>query len=308
MADDFNPKSTQAFKAGNTWLEGKIGSELRNIDNPLLRGAAGDLLKTVFPSFGGADYTNNSYENMLRKAILKKQAEAGNEAALSILQAAEGNGATPGDTLAQKYDWRARLRPKAGGADKFYAKLGDDDYLMKPIKDSNGLVWQYTPQIFLSGTAEYNQQLMQGMNYPINTFINGRAPDIPVTADFTANDAYEARYLLAVMTFLRVCTKAYFGDPAVASGDYGTPPPVMVFEYLGDHGFNKVPVVVSNYQMQLPDDVDYVPVEHRGTVTYVPAKTSITVNLMPTYTPHKLRRRFDLESVANGKAYKDGFI
>ena len=110
------------------------------------------------------------------------------------------------------------------------------------------------------------------------------------------------------MTFLRISTKGYFGDKAVEQGKYGTPPPVLIFEYLGDHGFNKVPVVVTNYNMQLPEDVDYVPVEVEGTVTYVPTRTNIMVNLTPTYTPHKLRRRFDLDAITNGIAYKDGFI
>jgi len=110
------------------------------------------------------------------------------------------------------------------------------------------------------------------------------------------------------MTFLKICTKAYFGDTAVASGDFGTPPPVMLFEYLGDHGFNKVPVVVTNYSMQLADDVDYVPVVVNDQTTFVPSKTNITITLTPTYTPHKLRRRFDLNAVKTGRAYKDGFI
>ena len=49
-------------------------------------------------------------------------------------------------------------------------------------------------------------------------------------------------------------------------------------------------------------------VEVEGTVTYVPTRTNIMVNLTPTYTPHKLRRRFDLDAITNGIAYKDGFI
>jgi hypothetical protein len=160
----------------------------------------------------------------------------------------------------------------------------------------------------MSGSAEYNETMMQGMNYPINTFISSRPPDIPITADFSANDIYEARYLLAVMTFLKVCTKAAFGDDAVAKGTAGTPPPVLLFEYLGDHGFNKVPVVVTNWSMQLPDNVDYVPVVVNDTTTYVPTLTNIMINLKPQYTPHKLRRRFSVEGVTSGAQYKDGFI
>ena len=179
---------------------------------------------------------------------------------------------------------------------------------MRPIQESGGMVWQHTPSIFLNGTADYDQKYMQGMNYPINTYFHSRAPEIPVTADFTANDQYEARYMLAVLTFLRIATKGFYGDSAVANGRYGTPPPVMVFEYLGDHGFNKVPVVVTNYQFQLDNNVDYVPVTVQDTVTYVPTMANILVTLSPTFTPTKLRRKFDLQAVANGALYKDGFI
>jgi hypothetical protein len=255
------------------------------------------------PGFGGGipDFTDNGYRNIVNARLSDIAQKTSNVIAAQ-------NTITTSEELSKGYDWRARLRPKAGGVEQFYSKHPEGDALMRPLQESGGLVWQYTPNIFLSGTAEYNQALMQGMNYPINTFVSGRAPDIPVAADFTANDIYEARYLLAVMTFLKVCTKAYFGDAAVASGDYGTPPPVLLFEYLGDHGFNKVPVVVTNYSIQLSDDVDYVPVLVNKTVTHVPTKTNIVITLTPNYTPHKLRRRFDLNAVRSGQAYKDGFI
>ena len=88
---------------------------------------------------------------------------------------------------------------------------------------------------------------------------------------------------------------------------------MLLFEYMGEHGFNKVPVVISNYQIELPNSVDYVPVKlpgetEEGATTFVPTKCNIVVNLMPTYTPHKLRRRFDLDAIRTGKMYKDGFI
>lgn len=291
------------FKAIDSKLNNITGKAVSGINNKYLRAGAQNLLDTFLPGFGGGtpDFRDNAYADLINARVAQTAAEQNNVIAQAVMS--ETN-----ESLKSNYDWRARLRPKNGGADKFYSSLGNADYLLRPIKESGGLVWQYTPTIFLSGTADYNQALMQGMNYPINTFTNSRAPDIPVTADFTANNAYEARYLLAVMTFLRVCTKAYFGDTAVASGDYGTPPPVLLFEYLGDHGFNKVPVVVGSYQMSLPDDVDYVPVVFRDEITYVPSKSNITVNLIPTYTPHKIRRKFDLQGITNGATYKDGFI
>jgi len=283
---------------------GKLPGELPRL--------VGGGLDAFLPGLGGGppDYSDNTYANLIRI----KYAQSENEEL-----ALRGNPVPSSGALKTSRDWRARLRPKKGGAAQFYSRLGSNDYLLKPIEETGGLVWQYTPTIYLSGSANYSQADPQGSNYPINTFVNGRAPDLSLTADFTANDAYEARYLLAVLVFLRVATKAYYGDSAVASGRYGTPPPVLLFEYMGDHGFNKVPVVITNYTMQLPDDCDYVPVvtginsDSDGTdgnsgneVTYVPTVTNLTVTLTPTYTPHKLRRRFNLEELTNGKLYNDG--
>jgi hypothetical protein len=294
-----------ATRALNSRIQNEVGGALNRIGNPILRGAAGQLIDNLLPGFGGGtpDFTDNAFRSAIAERV--EQIVASTDQAGEIQLVTSDSAGKVGEN----YDWRARLRPKNGGVTRFFSKLGNEaNYLLKPLDEAGGLIWQYTPTIFMSGSAEYNEAMMQGMNYPINTFISSRPPDIPVTADFSANNIYEARYLLAVMTFLKICTKAYFGDDAVAKGTAGTPPPVMLFEYLGDHGFNKVPVVVTNYSMQLPDNVDYVPVQVGDTVTYVPTLTNIMINLKPQYTPHKLRRRFSLEAITSGAAYRDGFI
>lgn len=296
------------FPAAQRALVSKInnvaGGAVNKINNPILRGVAGQLIDNLLPGFGGGtpDFTDNAFREAVGDRV--KQLLTATEQAATIQIKT-----TDAGKLKDTYDWRARLRPKNGGIEKFYSKAGiPTNYLLEPLQDSGGIVWQYTPNIFISGSAEYNEALMQGMNYPINTFISSRPPDIPVAADFSANNQYEARYLLAVMTFLKICTKAYFGDDAVAKGQAGVPPPVLLFEYLGDHGFNKVPVVVTNWSMQLADNVDYVPVQVNDTVTYVPTLTNIVINLKPQYTPHKLRKRFSVEGITSGIQYKDGFI
>ncbi|MDA8915688.1 hypothetical protein N9I01_00515 [bacterium] len=218
--------------------------------------------------------------------------------------------------ITSNVDWRARLRPKNGGRDLFWRGADESanagtDYLLKPLFDAGGLVWQYTPDVLVSAQVNYNQTDFHGQNYPVMTYKNTIPPSIPITSDFSANTVPEARYLLAVMHFCKVATKSFGGDAAVASGFYGTPPPVLLFEYLGHHGFNKVPVVLTSYSMNLAADVDYVPVAtgvNDESVTYVPTMCNFQINLQPTYTPHKLRKRFDLQSFTTGKNYKDGFI
>ena len=214
------------------------------------------------------------------------------------------------------FDWRARLRPKNGGKDLFWkgadpALDGDVDYMLKPLHDAGGLVWQYTPDIMVSSQVNYNQPDFHGQNYPLMTYKNTIPPAFPVTSDFSANTIDEARYMLAVIHFCKVATKSFFGDTAVESGYYGTPPPVLLFEYLGHHGFNKVPVVITSYSVQYPADVDYVPVATDvlgQEVTYVPTMMNLQINLQPSYTPHKLRKTFNLQAFTTGKNYKDGFV
>lgn len=278
--------------------------KLRN-KNPLLGDIAGGLLGKVFPGFGGtqADYGSSSFDKVIANKLAESLAEK-----KSFINTASTDELTldTGQPHMENYDWRARLRPKKGGEETFYNALGADQYLMQPIQDSGGLVWQTTPQIFLSGTSEYESHQEQGMNYPVQTFNKSVPPELPVAADFYATNNYEARYLLAVYTFIKIATKGYYGDRAVIDKDYGTPPPVLLFEYMGEYGFNKIPVVISNYTIQYPDDVDYVPVTFGDKVTYVPSRSNIMLNLSTAYTPHRVRRNFSIHNVANGTL--PGFI
>ena len=87
---------------------------------------------------------------------------------------------------------------------------------------------------------------------------------------------------------------------------------VLLFEYLGEHGFNKVPVIIKDYSIQLDPEVDYVPVHYKmkgaDTVTYVPTSCFISINMSVSYTPKKLRKQFDIKGLTTGAAYSDGFI
>lgn len=295
------------LNALNSKLNNKAADLIGGISNPIAREGVQNLLDTALPGFGGGtpDYRNKNAYSALVENYITSNAEQGILSSQSNI--------TSDEHLQKKHDWRARLRPKNGGAEQFYNAIEGGDYLMRPIQESGGLVWQYTPSLFLNGGAVYDQQEAQGSNYSINTYVQSKMPIIPLTADFTANTDYEARYMLGLITFIKVATKSYYGDAAVADGKYGTPPPVLIFEYLGEHGFNKVPVVISNYSIQYPDDVDYVPVRTNiadgdKNITYVPTRSTVTIDLLPTYTPHKLRKRFDLDDISSGRNYKDGFI
>lgn len=216
-----------------------------------------------------------------------------------------------------KFDWRARIRPKRGGEDIAYgmvdAQGNAKDSILSPLKERGGIVYPYTPNIFLQATVDYDEHSQHGSNYPFYTYLNSKPATLPVQGQFTANTLEEAQYMLAIFHFLRSVTKGFYGDSAVEQGFYGTPPPVLMFEYLGHYGFNKVPVIIRSFNFQLPDGVDYVPVRFKHptageTVTYMPSETDIMIEMVPQYTYKKLRKRFDLLAFTRGEDFNKGFI
>jgi hypothetical protein len=100
-----------------------------------------------------------------------------------------------------------------------------------------------------------------------------------------------------------------------ADTNAGAPPPVLKLNGYGDFVFNNVPVVVTNFQVDLPKDVDYISssfvrgYEDTGTedggqfvngVGYAPVRSTITVTLQPVYSRSSVRN-FNLQDFVNGK-------
>ena len=152
-------------------------------------------------------------------------------------------------------------------------------------------------------------------------------PTLPIQVPYTVTNQEEGKYLLAMLQFLKVSTKAQFGESAVKSGKFGRPPPVLEFSYLGPHGYDRVPVVVNDVNYIMGNNVDYIPVPHSTVkddtfvsafkkvageggeaagVTYVPNDLELTITVMPQYSPRRIRRRFDLDGIRTGKNI--GFI
>lgn len=270
---------------------------------------------TSTPS-GSSGANNNGADPVTSEDYLERLSSAMTTFAGATTNSAVAKQAAQQEGITTDFDWRARLRPKNGGKDLFWKGMGADskepvDYLLKPLHDTNGLVWQYTPDILVSSQVNYNMPDFHGQNYPLMTYKNTIPPAIPVTSDFSANTIDEARYMLGIQHFCKVATKSFFGDQAVESGYYGTPPPVLLFEYLGKHGFNKVPVVITSYSITYTADVDYIPVRTNilgSEVTYVPTFFNMQLNLQPSYAPHKLRKNFNLQNFTTGVNYKDGYI
>ena len=148
-------------------------------------------------------------------------------------------------------DWRVRLRlaPKSQ-----YLYNAPSPGILQPLKNTDGVIFPYTPKIDTSYRANYNSYDLVHSNYRGYFYQNSFVDPVNISCDFTAQDTSEADYLLAVMHFFKSATKMFYGQDA----ERGAPPPLVYLSGLGEYQFNEHPLVISQFNLSLPNDVDYI--------------------------------------------------
>jgi len=228
---------------------------------------------------------------------------------------------------------RARLGPTRAAMTDV---LGNNDCgnLLQPLWPTKGMVWPYTPNVTFGGQANYSSYHFTHSNYQFHNFQNSAPEFLQVAGTFTAQTNEEARYMVAMMRFLRGATMMEFGIPAAQRGLAGTPPPVLRFNYLGAHMFNNIPVVVNNFNFTLEDSVDYTEVQlpttnglglgglassfndfifgdsitPEGNRTWVPTRMMLVVSLLVQQNTRNVRENFDLADFKRGALINKGFV
>lgn len=148
-------------------------------------------------------------------------------------------------------DWRVRLRLAPQST---YLYNADPPGILWPLKDTDGIIFPYTPQISTGYRANYTQYDLVHSNYKGYFYQNSYVEPINMTCTFTAQDTSEANYVLAVIHFFRSVTKMFYGQDA----ERGSPPPVVFLSGLGEYQFNEHSCLVQSFSYQLPKDVDYI--------------------------------------------------
>ncbi len=152
-----------------------------------------------------------------------------------------------------KGDWRVRLRI-APDADYLYQDKSNA--LLAPLRVSDGVVFPYTPIINTSYAAKYDPYDLTHSNYRGYFYRGSQVSDVQIQATFTAQDTREAEYVLAVIQFFRSATKMFYGKDQ----QRGSPPPLVYLRGYGEYQFNDHACVITNFQYNLPNDVDYIAV------------------------------------------------
>jgi len=195
-------------------------------------------------------------------------------------------------------DWRVRLGLPGSI---------NEGKLMAPIIRTGGLVFPYTPTILIQHTANYNALQPVHSNYPYYNYQNSQIEDMVITGDFFVENAVDAQYWIAMVQYLRAVTKMSYGESPIP----GSPPPIVRLNGYGEFVFPNVPVVVRNFTVDLPADVDYIKTQVEGEITedtigqysgkvgWVPTQSQVAVTVAPIYSRSKTAQ-FDLKKFVNG--------
>lgn len=238
--------------------------------------------------------------------------------------------------FAAKADWRVRL---SLAPDSQYL-YNDPEYagILKPLKETDGVIFPYTPSITVNYAANYEATNIVHSNYKIYQYSGSAVEQVTIACDFTCQDTHEANYLLSVIHFFRSMTKMFYGQDTLPKN--GTPPPLCYMFGMGGYQFAAHPLAISGFSYNLPADVDYIkttsaspagaPVPNTAdvsatrlagtnvgkggtgpgpkfntgigneTVTWVPTKIQLSITCLPIMSRNAISNQFSLRRYGSG--------
>ena len=223
-------------------------------------------------------------------------------------------------------DWRVRLQVPNGPLTTFFDFANNT--IMKPLSEAEGIFWPLTPSITLQHSANYNAMDQVHSNYPHQAYQNSQVDSINIIGEFPVQNSEDAIPLETTVNFLRTVTKMFFGKDQDLKGN---PPPILHLSGYGDHMYNKVPVVVNTFNLELRQGIDYISTKQsevgygQGKVdptlaaavqsgesqTWAPTLSNISVLVTPIYS-RKSVSEFSMKKFVkgelNGKEGGVGFI
>ena len=240
-----------------------------------------------------------------------------------------------------KKDWRVRLQIPQGSP--LEGHFFNNNALLTPLYDIKGFFFPLTPSMIIQHSANYNALSQTHSNYPFQAYQNSQVDQMNIIGEFPVQNSKDAKYWVATVNFLRTVTKMFFGKDEDFKGN---PPPILHLSGYGDHMFDKVPVIVQSFNVELRNDHDYISTkpgfmpkestspewdaeleelgiadgerQPKGTTweqlayektsqTWAPTLSTISVGIVPIYSRESLKN-FSLADFANGTLNKTSGI
>jgi len=300
---------------------------LNNIFSDVARSSVGQIANKVVSTIA-----NPVVSRLMNSGLLpgggRQQARTMAGPSVSFVEGSTGNGIR---------DWKVKISVSPNSGIFYQSGSG----LLDPLRETNGVVFPYTPQITVSYQANYIPQKFTHSNYNHYAYENSEVQQITITAEFTAQNQDEANYVLACIYFFRAATKMFFAE----SPNSGNPPPLVFLNGYGNNYFKNVPCLVTAFSHTMPAEVDYIEagvqsgsrdfgVDPRDSgdasvaeyiynsnqsysarsaagggagATRIPTISTLQISLQPVYSKSTLAQ-FNLEDFAQGNLVDKGLI
>lgn len=265
--------STLQNVAGST---SNITADISGTINKLTGGGLAGGLMSLAGGISKAAGILNNFLSLKRGANLPAGAEL-------FMQQGQAIKLAPG----AKNDWRVRINAQW----QIF-----NSPLFKLLENTGGVVWPYNPNITVSTKANYTSVDPIHGNYSFQAYKNSTVDDIQISGEFSCETEMDAAYWIAATTFFKTATKMFFGQGEFA----GNPPIVCNLTGYGSSIFDKVPVIIKSFSVDLKEDVNYIRCNTFGTNTWVPVISTISVTVTPVYNRRRLRK-FSLQDYSRGK-------
>lgn len=153
-----------------------------------------------------------------------------------------------------------------------------------------GIIFPYTPQISYDVRAEYSSPQLLHANFPQHFYTRSTLGTIQIQGRITVQNEKDAGVYIATIHLLKSLTKMRTANDTVA----GSPPPICRLQGYGDYMLNNVPVVITNYRVDLPENVDYFTMgkEQENNIygkNTVPTISQLTLNCMVMYSRREIQ-------------------
>ncbi len=179
-----------------------------------------------------------------------------------------------------------------------------DLYKATLIADPTGdvVTFDAMPEIGESHSAQYDD--VQPLQHPgsILKYKSTPSRDWTISVRLISRNVEEASANLRMINIIRSWVMPFYGqgtaNDRTTTKYLGAPPPVLTFKAYGKKMIGPVKVVLTSYQWNWPNDIDYIQTNDPVPVP-VPVIMSISLNLRETYSPREFSG-FDLMAYRAG--------
>jgi hypothetical protein len=165
------------------------------------------------------------------------------------------------------------------------------------LKNLKGIIFPYTPQIGIEHKAEYGNQNVIHSNYSQYFYQRSSVSPIGISGKFTVANETEAAIYISITHLLRALVKMRFGG-STGDADSGAPPPVCRLDAYGAFMMQNVPVSISSFKVDYPENVDYYTLGKKPgsktnsmfEMTAVPVISTISITCIPMYSKDEIQK------------------